>query len=88
MTNTGPSDSFLPEIKPNAPKRSGVGGGSRPSLYDEKAVSLDYIRQLLLELRAIAARQDAGTLDYLLEISVLEAEECLKAHNFKTVLIE
>lgn len=86
MTNTGPKDNFLPEIEPGSRQRSGAGGGSHREPYDNKAVSLDYICQLLLELRAIADGQDAGTLVYLLEMSALEAEECLKAHKFNSEL--
>jgi hypothetical protein len=88
MTNTGPKDIFRPEIESYTRRRSGAGGGSLSKPYDNKAVSLDYIRQLLLELRAIADSQGEGTLVYLLEMSALEAEACLKAHKFNSELIK
>ena len=53
-----------------------------------KAVTLEYIRQLLIELRGIAQAQGEGTLVYLLEMSALEAQECLKVHRFNTELID
>ncbi len=53
-----------------------------------KAVTLEYVRQLLIELRGIAQAQGEGTLVYLLEMSALEAQECLKVHRFNTELID
>ena len=53
-----------------------------------KAVTLEYIGQLLVELRGIAHTQGEGTLVYLLEMSALEAQECLKVHRFNTELID
>lgn len=53
-----------------------------------KAVTLEYIYQLLIELRGIAHGQSEGTLVYLLEMSALEAQECLKVHRFNTELFE
>ena len=43
-----------------------------------KIANLEYIRQMLIELRMIAKNE--GTLAYLLEISALEAGECIKTH--------
>ncbi|MEM7464422.1 MAG: hypothetical protein AAF362_17265 [Pseudomonadota bacterium] len=53
-----------------------------------KAVTLEYVRQLLIELRGIAQAEGEGTLVYLLEMSALEAQECLKVHRFNTELID
>ncbi len=53
-----------------------------------KAVTFEYVRQLLIELRGIAQAEGEGTLVYLLEMSALEAQECLKVNKFNTELID
>ncbi len=45
---------------------------------------LEYIRQMLFELRAMAAGVNAPTLAYLLEMSVLEASQAQKLAEMGT----
>lgn len=42
----------------------------------EGTEKLDYIRQMLLELRQIADETGEGTLVYMIEMAMMEAEEC------------
>ena len=51
-----------------------------------KGEQLEYIRQMLVELRAMAADAEAPTLAYLLEMSALEAAEALNVHRFRADL--
>jgi hypothetical protein len=44
--------------------------------YRDDAERLDYVRQMLLELRQIANETGEGTLVYMIEMAMMEAEEC------------
>jgi hypothetical protein len=50
------------------------------SPYDDKAQKLEYIRQLLIELRWLSLKLDCEMLSYLMEMAALEAVQCAAAH--------
>ena len=54
--------------------------------YDDKAAKLAYLRDMLMELARVATATNSSTLAYLLEMAILEADDCLKVHEFKTGL--
>lgn len=58
-----------------------------PEAGEARRERLDYIHQMLVELRALAADAEAPMLAYLLEMSVLETAEVLKLHEFRRELM-
>ena len=63
-----------PGNKTNPSKRHESGTFSAG--YRDDAGRLDYVRQMLLELRQIADETGEGTLVYMIEMAMMEAEEC------------
>ncbi|HSO48266.1 MAG TPA: hypothetical protein VLQ68_10085 [Rhizobiaceae bacterium] len=51
----------------------------RPA-YDDKAQKLEYIRQMLIELRWLSLNLDCEMLSYLIEMSAMESVQCAAAH--------
>lgn len=54
--------------------------------YDDHAAKLEYMREMLLEFRKLADGLGENTLVYLIEVTVLEVDECAKTHKFKSEL--
>ena len=90
--NTNSAKKIAPtDGKPDSAAKTAEDKATKPEQLPDrvsKAVTLEYVRQLLIELRGIAQAQGEGTLVYLLEMSALEAQECLKVHRFNTELID
>ncbi len=78
---------------PNALKSGKPGNdaaniqNSHEGAYDDKAARLEYVREMLDELVKIAHSANAPTLVYLLRMSALEAEDCLRVHQWKTEIL-
>ena len=68
------------------PDVKGLSGQVDRTEVENRSEQIDYIRQMVLELRAMAAGAEAPTLAYLLEMSALEAAEVLKLHEFRNEL--
>lgn len=64
--------------------RPDKAGKSAPATAEQ----IEFVRQMLLELRRIAADSSAPTLVYLLEMSVIEASEVLKAQRQHSTAID
>ncbi len=48
--------------------------------YDDKAQKLEYIRQMLIELRWLSLNLDCEMLSYLIEMAAMESVQCAAAH--------
>jgi hypothetical protein len=48
--------------------------------YDDKAEKLEYLRQMLVEMRKLSLNVDSPMLAYLLEIAAMEAVQCSALH--------
>jgi hypothetical protein len=48
--------------------------------YDDKAQKLEYLRQMLVELRWLSLNLDCEMLSYLMEMAAMEAVQCAAAH--------
>ena len=55
--------------------------------YDDKAARLEYACQMITEIAGIIAPTNSATLVYLLQMAALEAEECVRAHEFRTEMV-
>jgi hypothetical protein len=51
-----------------------------PAGYDDKAEKLEYLRQMLVELRKLSLNVDCVMLAYLLEMAATEAVQCSALH--------
>jgi hypothetical protein len=51
-----------------------------PATYDDKAEKLEYLRQMLVELRKLSLNTDCAMLAYLLEMAAMEAVQCSALH--------
>lgn len=49
-------------------------------VHDDKAQKLEYIRQMLIELRWLSLNLDCEMLSYLIEMSAMECVQCAAAH--------
>jgi len=67
------------EAEPTAqqPKRS----------YDDKQAKLEYVNQMLIELRRLAVGVDEPTLVYLLEMAAEHARDCEVQHRFRNAIV-
>ena len=77
----------------NQPKPRNLGDAARPVApdnsresrsvpYDDKHAKLEYLVQLIKELRLLSAAIEEPTLTYLLEMAVIESDEALRVHEF------
>ncbi|MFZ1812999.1 MAG: hypothetical protein WBO55_00570 [Rhizobiaceae bacterium] len=60
----------------------------RRETYDDRESKLEYMEQMLRELRLLAVGISESTLAYLLEMAILEAGEALHVHRFRDGLAE
>jgi hypothetical protein len=51
-----------------------------PAGYDDKSEKLEYLRQMLVELRKLSLNLDCPMLAYLLEMAAMEAVQCSAIH--------
>jgi hypothetical protein len=51
-----------------------------PAGYDDKAEKLEYLRQMIVELRKLSIDVDCVMLAYLLEMAAMEAVQCSALH--------
>lgn len=58
----------------------------RTAQYDDHAAKLNYMREMLIEFRKLADGLGENTLVYLLEVTVLEVDECAKTHKYNSRL--
>jgi hypothetical protein len=49
-------------------------------IYDDKAEKLEYLRQMLIEMRKLSLNVDCAMLAYLLEMAATEAVQCSALH--------
>ncbi|MEZ5872284.1 MAG: hypothetical protein R3D32_10605 [Nitratireductor sp.] len=49
--------------------------------YDDKLAKLEYLVQMIRELRLLSATIEEPTLAYLLEMAVLESDDALRLHE-------
>ncbi len=53
---------------------------AKKPVYDDKAQKLEYIRQMLIELRWLSLNLDCEMLSYLVEMAAMESVQCAAAH--------
>ncbi|GIL03077.1 MAG: hypothetical protein BroJett030_29760 [Alphaproteobacteria bacterium] len=58
-----------------------------PEAGEARRERLDYIHQMLVELRVLAVDTEAPMLAYLLEMSLIEAAEVVKLHELRHELM-
>ena len=79
VSNQQKSRDLASEVRPVSPQ-SNRSRSAAP--YDDKQAKLEYLVQLIRELRMLSASIDEQTLTYLLEMAVLEADQALRVHAF------
>lgn len=66
---------------PSAAGSSTAGAGVQAQTREQK---IAYIREMTIELRAMAAEVDAAMLAYLLDMAALESAELLQVFGFRS----
>lgn len=55
--------------------------------YDDKQAKLEYLHQMLVELRRLAAGLDEPTLVYLVEMAAAHAQDRETEHRFRNAIV-
>lgn len=82
-----PKPALKSALAPNSSELVSKPGSHAGGHFHAREERLEYVQQMLVELRALAAGLDAATLVYLLDMSIIETAEAVKAVRLKAELL-